>query len=127
MVPPPQGGTVSVSATSDVAKSTACVGDEPVDDQDVHGEHRDPPQRVRRHEVELADRVEPGYSDAEPACELATAEERERRDERERADDQRDPAPGVEAAEDEGLVPCVDPRVRDREDSGKDVERPRDP
>src|SRR5436190_13619267 len=55
---------------SNWSKARACVCRESVDDQDVDREHRDRPPRVDRHEQQLADRIQPGDADAEPAREL---------------------------------------------------------
>src|SRR5204863_5747283 len=82
------------------------------------------PEGICRDVVELADRVDARYEDPEPAGELAAAEQAERGQQHANAQEQHDPAPRVQIAEHESLVTRVDPRVRDREDTLEDRERP---
>src|SRR5215212_1445674 len=69
--------------------------------------------------------------DAEPPAGLTALPDRERRDELDRAEDQDDPSPGVEAAEDERGVVDEEARVADGRDPPDDVkqadERDHDP
>src|SRR3954452_13001859 len=97
-----------------------------VDDDDREGEDRQRPERIGRDREQRTHRVEGGDEDAEPAPELATGEEREGGDQLEHAEDQRDPAPGVQAADDVGGVGGEELRVADRRDAVDDVEDPGD-
>ena len=103
------------------------VSHEPVDDQDVDREHKERPDRESRNVVQLPDRVDARDEDPEPTRHLAAPEEAERSDKLKDAQEQNDPAPGIEVAEHERLVRGVDPRVRDREDAFEHIERPDQP
>src|SRR6476619_1571376 len=117
----------SCSRASSVAHLAPCVRHEPVDDQDVDREHHQRPDRKSRYVVQLSDRVGARDQDPEPARNLTAAEEAERSNELKHAEDEDDPAPGVEIAEHERLMGRVDPRVRDRKDALENIERPDEP
>src|SRR6185312_1617013 len=92
-----------------------------VDDDDREREHGQRPERVSADREQRSDRVESGDEDAEPAAELVARPEREGGDHLQHADDEEDPAPGVEAAEDVGGVLGEELRVADRGDAPDDV------
>ena len=90
------------------------VDGQAVDDRDVHREDGQRPERIGGDREQSDDRAQPGGDDAEPAAELAAAPDRERREDLQDPKDERDPAPGVQVAQDVLLIVDEERRVADR-------------
>ncbi len=95
----------------------AAVGAQAVDDQQVHAEDRQRPERIGGDREQSADRAQARPDDPDPAPELAAGPDRERREQLDDADEQDDPAPGAEVLDDEPLVLEEEARLVDGGDS----------
>src|SRR5215203_4341520 len=80
---------------------TAAVHEEAVDDEHIHAEDGQRREREARDREQRSDRAQAGAEDPDPAAVLASGPDRERGEELDHAEDQDDPAPGLQVLDDE--------------------------
>src|SRR3954449_1736719 len=108
-----------------VAPALGAAGRDLVDDHDVEREDRERPERIPRDREQRGDRAEARGADADVAAVQAPGPQRAGGKHLEDADDQRDPPPGLEVAEDVLRVRDEELRIADRGNAVDHVQRAR--